>query len=149
MTQTAPIDAVTAAVIRSAMETICFEMATYVSRTATTPILNQSNERNATEPTDVAAAVAEFHRINAEARLIEARAEEPLLRGVRLTATGHVDRPVDTELPVATSAQPGGYRRTWIDGWHDAVPLYEMDAVLPGVLITGRAPILSAVMSLT
>jgi N-methylhydantoinase B len=42
------IDAVTATVIRSAMETICFEMATYVSRTATTPILNQSNERNAT-----------------------------------------------------------------------------------------------------
>jgi len=42
------IDAVTASVIRSAMETICFEMATYVSRTATTPILNQSNERNAT-----------------------------------------------------------------------------------------------------
>ncbi|HEX5144987.1 MAG TPA: hydantoinase B/oxoprolinase family protein, partial [Mycobacterium sp.] len=42
------VDAVTASVIRSAMETICFEMATYVSRTATTPILNQSNERNAT-----------------------------------------------------------------------------------------------------
>src|SRR5271168_5430438 len=42
------VDAVTAMVIRSAMETICFEMATYVSRTATTPILNQSNERNAT-----------------------------------------------------------------------------------------------------
>ena len=30
------------------METVCFEMAEYVSRTATTPILNQSNERNAT-----------------------------------------------------------------------------------------------------
>ncbi len=42
------LDSVTAEVIRSAMETICFEMATYVSRTATTPILNQSNERNAT-----------------------------------------------------------------------------------------------------
>lgn len=42
------IDQVTAEVIRSGMETICFEMATYVSRTATTPILNQSNERNAT-----------------------------------------------------------------------------------------------------
>ena len=42
------VDPVTASVIRSAMETICFEMATYVSRTATTPILNQSNERNAT-----------------------------------------------------------------------------------------------------
>ncbi len=42
------VDQVTAEVIRGAMETICFEMATYVSRTATTPILNQSNERNAT-----------------------------------------------------------------------------------------------------
>src|SRR5437016_7571140 len=42
------VDPITAEVIRSAMETICFEMATYVSRTATTPILNQSNERNAT-----------------------------------------------------------------------------------------------------
>ncbi len=42
------IDPVTAEVIRGGMETICFEMATYVSRTATTPILNQSNERNAT-----------------------------------------------------------------------------------------------------
>lgn len=42
------IDPITAEVVRSAMETVSFEMATYVSRTATTPILNQSNERNAT-----------------------------------------------------------------------------------------------------
>ncbi len=42
------IDGVTAEVVRSAMETVCYEMAAYVSRTATTPILNQSNERNAT-----------------------------------------------------------------------------------------------------
>jgi len=41
------VDPVVAEVIRGAMETICFEMAVYVSRTATTPILNQSNERNA------------------------------------------------------------------------------------------------------
>jgi len=45
---TTEIDPITAEVVRSAMETVCFEMATYVSRTATTPILNQSNERNAT-----------------------------------------------------------------------------------------------------
>src|SRR6476646_10419904 len=44
----AAVDPVTAEVIRGAMETVCWEMATYVSRTATTPILNQSNERNAT-----------------------------------------------------------------------------------------------------
>jgi N-methylhydantoinase B len=45
---TLSVDLVGAEVIRGGMETICFEMATYVSRTATTPILNQSNERNAT-----------------------------------------------------------------------------------------------------
>jgi N-methylhydantoinase B len=39
---------VTVEIIRGAMETIAYEMATHVSLTATTPILNQSNERNAT-----------------------------------------------------------------------------------------------------
>jgi N-methylhydantoinase B len=42
------IDPVTAEIVRGAMETVCYEMATHVSLTATTPILNQSNERNAT-----------------------------------------------------------------------------------------------------
>ncbi len=42
------IDTVTAEIIRGCMETVCYEMATHVSLTATTPILNQSNERNAT-----------------------------------------------------------------------------------------------------
>ena len=42
------IDPITAEIILGAFETICFEMATHVSLTATTPILNQSNERNAT-----------------------------------------------------------------------------------------------------
>ncbi|MBM4265262.1 MAG: hydantoinase B/oxoprolinase family protein [Deltaproteobacteria bacterium] len=41
-------DPVTAEIVRGAMETVAFEMATHVSLTATTPILNQSNERNAT-----------------------------------------------------------------------------------------------------
>ncbi|MGH7790242.1 MAG: hydantoinase B/oxoprolinase family protein [Candidatus Binatia bacterium] len=42
------VDPVAAEIIRGCMETICYEMATHVSLTATTPILNQSNERNAT-----------------------------------------------------------------------------------------------------
>jgi N-methylhydantoinase B len=42
------VDPVTAEVVRGALETVAFEMATHVSLTATTPILNQSNERNAT-----------------------------------------------------------------------------------------------------
>src|SRR5947209_18954911 len=48
ISDTPTVDPVTAEVIRGGMETVCFEMAEYVSRTATTPILNQSNERNAT-----------------------------------------------------------------------------------------------------
>ncbi len=46
--ESAGVDPVTAEVIRGAMETVAYEMATHVSLTATTPILNQSNERNAT-----------------------------------------------------------------------------------------------------
>src|SRR5438105_13341010 len=46
--QRKPIDPITAEVIRGALETNAFEMAIHVSRTATTPILNRSNERNAT-----------------------------------------------------------------------------------------------------
>ena len=45
---TDPVDPVTSEVIRGGMETVAYEMATHVSLTATTPILNQSNERNAT-----------------------------------------------------------------------------------------------------
>src|SRR5438046_1585801 len=42
------IDPTTAEIIRGAFKTLCYELATHVSLTATTPILNQSNERNAT-----------------------------------------------------------------------------------------------------
>jgi N-methylhydantoinase B len=42
------VDPVTVELVQGAMETIAYEMATHVSLTATTPILNQSNERNAT-----------------------------------------------------------------------------------------------------
>jgi len=44
----AGVDPVSVEVIRGALETVAWEMATHVSLTATTPILNQSNERNAT-----------------------------------------------------------------------------------------------------
>lgn len=41
------IDQVTADIIRGAFETVCFESATYLGRAASSPIINQSNERNA------------------------------------------------------------------------------------------------------
>jgi N-methylhydantoinase B len=44
---TAQVDPVTAGIIRGALETICFEAATHLGRSASSPIINQSNERNA------------------------------------------------------------------------------------------------------
>ncbi|MDE2597469.1 MAG: hydantoinase B/oxoprolinase family protein [Sphingomonadales bacterium] len=43
----AKIDGVTADIIRGAFETACFEAATHLARAASSPIINQSNERNA------------------------------------------------------------------------------------------------------
>jgi N-methylhydantoinase A len=97
------------------------------------------------KPTDVDSAVAEFHRRNAEARLIEARAQEPILRGVRLTAVGEVDPPRELALNPVSTVSPTGHRRMWSgEQWHDAAPLYDMDDIRPGVTITGPAAIKSA-----
>ncbi|MFT5604299.1 MAG: N-methylhydantoinase B [Paracoccaceae bacterium] len=43
----AEVDSVTAGIVRGSFETICFEVATHVARTATSAMINQSNERNA------------------------------------------------------------------------------------------------------
>jgi N-methylhydantoinase A len=93
-------------------------------------------------PADVDAAVNEFHRRNAEARLIEARAQDPILRGVRLTAIGEVVQPAMVTLDVVKSIEPRSHRRMWIsEQWHDSVPVYDMDDVGPGVAIAGPAAI--------
>src|SRR5260221_6939046 len=42
----ANIDPVTADIIRGAFETVCFESCTHLGRAASSPIINQSNERN-------------------------------------------------------------------------------------------------------
>ncbi len=43
----ADVDAVTASIINGAFETVCFEVATHLGRAASSAIINQSNERNA------------------------------------------------------------------------------------------------------
>ena len=43
----ANIDPVTASIIRGAIDTVCFEAATHLGRAASSAIINQSNERNA------------------------------------------------------------------------------------------------------
>jgi N-methylhydantoinase A len=96
-------------------------------------------------PTDLEGAVEEFHRRNAEARLIEARAQEPVLRGVRLTAVGAVDQPADLALGTASPLVPVGHRRMWVgEAWHDDVPVHDMESLLPGAVLQGPAAVGSA-----
>jgi N-methylhydantoinase A len=90
---------------------------------------------------DIEAAVEEFHRRNEAARLIEARAQQPTVRGIRLVATGLVPQPAvvarasDGASPVAL-----GSRRVHLGGaWHDDVPVYDGTTLAAGATVTGPA----------
>jgi N-methylhydantoinase A len=89
---------------------------------------------------DIAACVNEFHRRNEEARLIEARSQEPMVRGVRLVATGLVDPPARVELERVTAPPvPIGSRSVHTgDDRHDA-PVFDGEALRPGPAIQGPA----------
>ncbi|MDQ1468051.1 MAG: N-methylhydantoinase [Actinomycetota bacterium] len=88
---------------------------------------------------DVKAAVEEFHRRNEEARLIEARAQEPTVRGLRLIATGLVDRPQPLTLAESRLPKPIAKRRLFLaDGWTQA-PVYDAVQLAPGPELTGPA----------
>jgi N-methylhydantoinase A len=92
----------------------------------------------------VEAAVGEFHRRNEEARLIEARSQEPVVRGIRLVATGLVDQPGELLLDETGLVEPIGHRRVFAGNtWHDGVPVYDGDAVRPGAPVVGPALIQS------
>ena len=92
-----------------------------------------------------AAAVAEFHRRNEEARLIEARAQEPMVRGLRLTSIGLVDQPSDVMVAERGPLEPVGHRTMWIaEAWRPAVPVYRFADMGGGSTIDGPAAITSA-----
>jgi N-methylhydantoinase A len=95
-------------------------------------------------PTKVAEAVTEFHRRNEEARLIEARAQEPIVRGIRLTAVGEVDQ-IASESPEHGAAPPPlGRRDMWAgDGWQHDAPCYDLSSIRPGASIEGPAALQS------
>ncbi|MEX2255529.1 MAG: hydantoinase/oxoprolinase family protein [Acidimicrobiia bacterium] len=100
-----------------------------------------SRERgSAIDADDVKSTVEEFHRRNEEARLIEARSQEPMVRGVRLVATGLVDRPARIELPAVTGdPSPVTRRRAHLgNAWHDA-GVFDGSALAPGQQVIGPA----------
>jgi len=107
-----------------------FDVAIPIDKAAGSPISQESLE----------AAVSEFHRRNEEARLIEARSQEPVVRGVRLLATGLVDQPAELVLDEAPVTEPIARRRVFTgEAWHDDVPVYDGDALRPGAPVPGPA----------
>ncbi len=90
--------------------------------------------------TDIEAAVEEFHRRNEAARLIEARAQEPTVRGIRLVATGMVPKARPAARGATGAAEPVAHRAVHAGGaWHDRVPVYAGDALAAGTSIVGPA----------
>jgi N-methylhydantoinase A len=96
---------------------------------------------------DVETAVEEFHRRNEAARLIEARAQEPTVRGIRLIATGLVPQPALAARPASEQPAPRTRRAFIGDEWYDEVPVFDGDALSAGASIDGPALIARAFTS--
>lgn len=91
-------------------------------------------------PESLRNAVDEFHRRNAEARLIESRAEEPLVRGLRLVAVGRTHHP-PLRPPTAPGTAPTQQRRAvHLDGGWTDVPIVDVaELITDGAELTGPA----------
>ncbi len=97
---------------------------------------------------DLAAAAEEFHRRNEAARLIETRAQEPVVRGIRLVGTGTVDRPRSPHLDPGPAPRAHGTRHAYIgDDWHEAA-LYAVAGLGAGAAIDGPAILVSPFTSI-
>jgi N-methylhydantoinase A len=88
----------------------------------------------------VGAAAEELHRRNEAARLIETRSQEPVVRGIRLVATGLVDQPEPVPTADMPEPVPSGFRRVYAGRqWCDEVPVYAGPAIGSGARIAGPA----------
>jgi len=94
---------------------------------------------------DLAATVEAFHRRNEASRLVEARSQEPVVRGIRLIASGLVDQPARYAAQLSSGKPaPIAHRRLYAGGaWHDRAPVYAGEALGLGDKITGPALIQS------
>ncbi len=88
----------------------------------------------------IARAAEELHRRNEAARLIEARSQEPVVRGVRLIATGLVDQPRTAVRGPSAQPRPVGARRVYTGArWVDDTPVYRSGDLGEGSEIAGPA----------
>ncbi|WP_375397279.1 hydantoinase/oxoprolinase family protein [uncultured Sphingomonas sp.] len=117
----------------------------YPGQTFDTPIAIVKGHGQELTQEALAATVEDFHRRNESSRLVEARSQEPVVRGIRLIASGLVDQPETYDL-AASDGKPEviGRRRLYASGsWHDDAPVYGGERLGRGDTITGPALIQS------
>jgi len=111
-----------------------FDVAIPVEREHGTPFTRDS----------VARAAEELHHRNEAARLIETRSQEPVVRGVRLVATGLVDQPTEAGRAAPGPPRPLGHRRMYAGArWVDDAPVFHGSDLGEGSVVPGPALIQS------
>ncbi|HEX4218486.1 MAG TPA: hydantoinase/oxoprolinase family protein [Acidimicrobiales bacterium] len=92
----------------------------------------------------VGQAAEELHHRNEAARLIETRSQEPVVRGVRLVATGLVDQPEEVGRSAPGRPRPLNHRRVYAgDRWVDDAPVFHGGDLGAGSTVPGPALIQS------
>lgn len=107
-----------------------FDIAMPVDKTPGAPLTDEA----------IAATIEAFHIRNESSRLVEARSQEPVIRGIRLIASGLVDQPSQSPVRAGTGTPaPIGRRRIYASGWHDDAPIYAAEALGAGDTVPGPA----------
>jgi N-methylhydantoinase A len=92
----------------------------------------------------LAQAAEELHHRNEAARLIETRSQEPVVRGVRLVATGLVEQPTEAGRAAPGPARPVSHRRVYAGArWVDDTPVFHGQDLGAGSVVSGPALIQS------
>jgi N-methylhydantoinase A len=109
------------------------------------PVLIEKPLRQPITKEVLAAAVQAFHRRSDVMRFSDDRGQHPVLRGIRLIATGLVDQPSRFEAPKSKgNITPIGHRKLYASGsWHKQAPVYASGDLGRGDTITGPALIQS------
>jgi N-methylhydantoinase A len=101
-----------------------------------------SDRRTEITAAHLAAAVREFHRRNEEARLIETRAQEPMVRGLRLRGTGAIGRqpaPPSTHAAPTSAPTSATFREVWFPTGWEATRIVATDSLGVGDQVVGPA----------